>query len=88
MHLNNCTIFYRPKEGMLCLSRTDKNPFNVENKIKVTRVNFKTLLYNITNNKIHCHGEGESYDLDDICSSTGSQPCTMMDKETKIELSP
>ena len=96
MHLNNCTFIYRPNEGMICLSRTDKNPFNVESKIKVTRLNFKKLLYNITNDKLHCHGEGESYNLDDICifdtgdgdPDSARKPCTMMDKETKIELNP
>ena len=90
MHLNNCTYIYRPNEGMICLSRTDKNPFNLENKIKVTRANFKKLLYNITNDKLHCHGAEESYNLDDLCKpiQSGRQPCTMMDKETKIELNP
>ena len=60
---------------MICLSRSDKNPFKFDEKTKV-RTNLNT--FNITNGKLYCQGEGEVYELEDLCYYNGRQhPCTM-----------
>ena len=60
---------------MICLSRSDKNPFKFDEKTKV-RTNFNT--FNITNGKLYCLGEGEVYELDDLCyNNAHDQLCTM-----------
>ena len=70
---------------MICLSRSDKNPFKFDEKTKV-RTNFNT--FNITNGKLYCLGEGEIYELEDMCKwSTDIQPCTLENGKT-IELDP
>ena len=50
---------------MICLSRSDKNPFKVDEKIK-ERTNFNSL--NITNGTLYCSGEGQTFLLEDLCN--------------------
>ena len=70
---------------MICLSRSDKNPFKVSDMIKV-RTNFYSL--KITNGKLYCLGEGEAYKLEDLCNyDSPSQPCTLETGE-EINLNP
>ena len=71
---------------MICLSRSDKNPFKFDEKTKV-RTNFNT--FNITNGKLYCLGEGEIYELEELCGGlfAYNQPCTMENGKT-IQLDP
>ena len=72
---------------MICLSRSDKNPFKFDEKTKV-RTNLNT--FNITNGKLYCLGEGEVYELDDLCyipEWASQQPCTMENGKI-MELNP
>ena len=82
-------------EGMICLSRTDKDPFTLEDKAITTRINFNNILHNIVNGTLHCDGEGETYKLDELCKlpsftimSTPSpyQFCTV--SKMKLQLNP
>ena len=60
---------------MICLSRSDKNPFKVDEKIK-ERTNFNSL--NITNGTLYCYGEGQTYKLEDLCDAgPNDQKCTL-----------
>ena len=80
-------MIYRPEEGMICLSRSDKNPFKVDERIK-ERTNYNSL--NITNGTLYCFGEGETYKLEDLCNydySDQKQYCTLYSGKT-IELNP
>ena len=71
---------------MICLSRSDKNPFKVDERIK-ERTNFNSL--NITNGTLYCFGEGQTYKLDNLCNSQNddNQPCTL-DTGKIIQLNP
>ena len=69
---------------MICLSRSDKNPFKFHEKTKV-RTNFNE--FNITDGKLYCLGEGEIYELEDLCKWADCQPCTLENGKT-IQLDP
>ena len=70
---------------MICLSRSDKNPFKFDEKTKV-RTNFNT--FNITNGKLYCLGEGEVYELEKLCySEIINQPCTIENGKIGTRLS-
>ena len=75
-HVNiNLFLLNRPEDGMICLSRSDKNPFEIDGMRK-DRSNFNA--FNITNGKLYCLGEGEVYELEDLCNVSGPiQLCTM-----------
>ena len=80
-------LIYRPEEGMICLSRSDKNPFKVDEKIK-DRTNYNSL--NITNGTFYCYGEGQTYELEDLCNydlGPSEQYCTL-DTGKTIQLNP
>ena len=72
---------------MICLSRSDKNPFKVDERIK-ERTNYNSL--NITNGTLNCYGEGQTYKLEDLCNydnKDDDQPCTL-DTGKTIQLNP
>ena len=57
---------------MICLSRSDKNPFQKTNKgqLSDTRRNYNRLIQNISKEGIICFG-GESYQFEDLCYNHG-----------------
>ena len=62
---------------MICLSRSDKNLFKVDERIK-ERTNYNSL--NISHGKLYCNGEGQTYKLEDLCNDEKElfdQPCTL-----------
>ena len=69
---------------MICLSRSDKNPFKVDERIK-ERTNFNSL--NITNGTLYCFGEGQTDKLEDLCNYENNydKTCTL-DTGKTIEL--
>ena len=72
---------------MICLSRSDKNPFKIDERIKA-RTNLNSL--NIPNGTLYCFGEGETYKLEDLCNykkTYDDQPCTL-DTGKTIQLHP
>ena len=71
---------------MICLSRSDKNLFKVDERIK-ERTNYNSL--NITNGTLYCCGEGQTYQLEDLCNYENNdyQPCTL-DTGKTIQLNP
>ena len=70
---------------MICLSRSDKNLFKVDERIK-ERTNYNSL--NITNGTLYCFGEGQTYKLEDLCNrDSSSQRCTL-DTGKTITLNP
>ena len=50
---------------MICLSRSDKNPFKVDERIK-ERTNYNSL--NISHGTLYCNGERQAYKLEDLCN--------------------
>ena len=73
---------------MICLSRSDKNLFKVDERIK-ERTNYNSL--NISHGTLYCNGERQAYKLEDLCNydyvMIDSQPCTL-DTEKTILLNP
>ena len=71
---------------MICLSRSDKNPFKVDERLK-ERTNYNSL--NISHGKLYCNGGGQTYELEDLCKFGPSpdQPCKL-DTGKTIELNP
>ena len=70
---------------MICLSRSDKNPFKVDARIK-ERSNYNSL--NITNGTLYCYG-GQTYKLEDLCNLDIQQPqYCKLDTGKTIELNP
>ena len=71
---------------MICLSRSDKNPFKVDERIK-ERTNYNSL--NISNGILYCNGGGQTYELEDLCDDDNHdlQYCTL-DTRKKIQLNP
>ena len=49
---------------MICLSRSDKNLFKVDERIK-ERTNYNSL--NISHGTLYCNGGGQTYELEDLC---------------------
>ena len=77
-------LIYRPEDGMFCLSRSDKNLFKVDERIK-ERTNYNSL--NISHGTLYCNGEGQTYELEDLCNYDTNQPCTF-DTGKTIQLNP
>ena len=83
---------------MRCLNRADQVNTLFKKEIKhiigETRRNFNYLI-SVNQTHLVCNGD-RTYNLDDICifdsgdgdPDSARKPCTMMDKETKIELNP
>ena len=70
---------------MICLSRSDKNPFKVDERIK-ERTNYNSL--KISHGILYCNGGGQTYRLENVCNYLfPSQPCTL-DTGKTIELNP
>ena len=69
---------------MICLSRSDNNPFEVDERIKERTKNNSL---NITNGTLNCHGEGQTYKLEDLCKDVYVQYCTL-DTGKTINLNP
>ena len=82
------TLIYRPEEGMICLSRSEENPVEIDIKSKV-RTNFNEL--NITNGFLYC-GNEVRYKLENLCKHCGptcvfNHPCILKTGE-EIQLHP
>ena len=70
---------------MICLSRSDKNLFKVDERIK-ERTNYNSL--NISHGILYCNGGGQTYELEDLCNThSNEQPCTL-DTGKTIQLNP
>ena len=71
---------------MICLSRSDKNLFKVDERIK-ERTNYSSL--NISHGKLYCYEEGQTYNLEDLCDYDNDdvQYCTL-DTGKTIQLNP
>ena len=70
---------------MICLSRSDKNLFKVDERIK-ERTNYNSL--NISHGILYCNGGGQTYELEDLCKyGSSAQPC-LLDTGKTIELNP
>ena len=52
--------------GTVCLSRSDAVLFQSTKKSS-GRKNLQTQVKNVTETKLICHGDGESYDLKNVC---------------------
>ena len=62
---------------MICLSRSDKNPFKIDERIK-ERTNYNSL--NISHGTLYCFEEGQTYKLEDLCNYENkydNPPCTL-----------
>ena len=74
---------------MICLSRSDKNLFKVDERIK-ERTNYNSL--NISHGILYCYEEWQTYklahELEDLCNyDFFDQPCTL-DTGKTIQLNP
>ena len=74
--------------GTVCLSRSDAVLFQSTKKSS-GRKNLQSQVKNVTETKLICHGDGESYDLKNVCKYVydKSRPCTLKNGQT-LQLNP